>query len=240
MPQRPSAWYNKSTPQRRGGTMDYTDISNESFDEIEGLGAWRVVLDGIRADYRTGSFPAAARFVTNIADAAEAMQHHPDIDVRYPDHVVVSITTHATGGLTELDVALARAITELASLAGVGAASGMTQAIEIAIDTMDADRIRPFWAAVLGYREQDGALTDPLRIGPSVWFQQMDEPRTERNRFHLDVVVPHDVADQRVSEAIAAGGTLVSAESARAFWVLADADGNEACVCTWQDRSDDT
>ena len=68
----------------------------------------------------------------------------------------------------------------------------------------------------------------------------MDEPRTERNRFHLDVVVPHDVADQRVSEAIAAGGTLVSAESARAFWVLADADGNEACVCTWQDRSDDT
>jgi len=221
--------------------MEYTDITTQAFDEIEGLGAWRVILGGIRADFRAGSFPAAARFVTNIADAAEAMQHHPDIDVRYPDHVVVSITTHATGGLTTHDVDLARAITQLAGLAGVGVAAGMTQVVEIAIDTMDADRIRPFWKAVLAYREeQDGAVADPLRIGPSIWFQQMDEPRTERNRFHIDVVVPHDVAEQRVADAIAAGGTLVTDEYARSFWVLADADGNEACVCTWQDRENDT
>ena len=79
-------------------------------------------------------------------------------------------------------------------------------------------------------------MVDPSRIGPTIWFQQMDEPRTERNRFHLDVVVPHDQADQRVAEAIAAGGRLVTDEYARSFWVLADADGNEACICTWQDR----
>ena len=64
----------------------------------------------------------------------------------------------------------------LAAGIGASAASSVPQAVEIAIDTMDAARIRPFWAAALGYREQDGALVDPLRIGPPIWFQQMDEP----------------------------------------------------------------
>ena len=70
-----------------------------------------------------------------------------------------------------------------------------------------------------------------------MWFQQMDEARTERNRFHLDVSVPHDLAEQRLEAALAAGGTLLTDEYARAFWVLADAEGNEVCICTWQDRS---
>ena len=48
--------------------------------------------------------------------------------------------------------------------------------------------------------------------------------------------MPHDVAEERIAAAIAAGGTLVSAARARAFWILADPEGNEACVCTWQDR----
>ena len=69
-----------------------------------------------------------------------------------------------------------------------------------------------------------------------MWFQQMDEPRTERGRFHIDVDVPHDVAEERVAAALAAGGTLVTDEFARSWWVLADADGNECCICTWQDR----
>jgi 4a-hydroxytetrahydrobiopterin dehydratase len=216
--------------------MEYTTITPEEFAETDGVDGWRVVLSAIRADFRTGSFPTAAMLVSNIADAAEALQHHPDIDVRYPDHVVVTISTHATGGLTTLDVELARSISQLAGLAGVSAAPSAVQGIEIAIDTMDADLIRPFWAAVLGYREQDGTLVDPLRIGPPMWFQQMDEPRTGRDRFHIDVSVPHDVAEQRVADALAAGGTLVTDEFARSWWVLADADGNEACVCTWQDR----
>jgi 4a-hydroxytetrahydrobiopterin dehydratase len=64
----------------------------------------------------------------------------------------------------------------------------------------------------------------------------MSEPRTARNRIHIDVMVPHDVAEARVAAAIAAGGTLMTDQYARSWWVLADADGNEACVCTWQDR----
>ena len=64
----------------------------------------------------------------------------------------------------------------------------------------------------------------------------MDEPRIQRNRIHLDVTVPHDVAQQRIAAALAAGGTLVSDTAAPAFWILADPEGNEACICTWQGR----
>jgi len=67
----------------------------------------------------------------------------------------------------------------------------------------------------------------------------MEEPRADRDRFHIDVSVAHDTAEQRVADALAAGGTLVTDDHARSWWVLADADGNEACVCTWQDRSND-
>lgn len=64
----------------------------------------------------------------------------------------------------------------------------------------------------------------------------MDVPRTQRNRIHFDITVAHDEADTRVQAALAAGGVLVSDAHARSFWVLADAEGNEVCVCTWQDR----
>jgi 4a-hydroxytetrahydrobiopterin dehydratase len=49
--------------------------------------------------------------------------------------------------------------------------------------------------------------------------------------------VPHDVAEARIAAALAAGGTLVSDAEAPSYWVLADADGNKACICTWQDRA---
>ena len=83
----------------------------------------------------------------------------------------------------------------------------------------------------------DDDLVDPAGIGPSIWFQQMDAPRPQRNRIHFDVIVGHDQAEARVAAAIAAGGHLVSDERAPAFWVLADGEGNEVCVCTWQARS---
>lgn len=217
--------------------MDYTAVTADQFADLEGCGDWRFLLGAIHADFRPGSFPAAASLVERIAEAAEAADHHPDIDVRYPDRVRVSLTTHAVGGLTTHDVELARRISALAADAGATAEPTAPQCLEIALDTVDADRIRPFWAAVLGYEDDGhGALVDPDRLGPAMWFQQMDQPRTDRDRFHIDVTVPHDVAEERVATALAAGGTLVEDRFARSWWVLADADGNEACVCTWQDR----
>lgn len=216
--------------------MKYTAVTPPEFAALTGLDDWRYLFGSIRADFRAGSFTAVAALVSAISAAAEAAEHHPDIDVRYPDRVRVVLTTHATGDLTTLDTDLAREISELAAASGATCERAMPQVVELALDTMDADRIRPFWAAVLGYRDVGGALVDPLRSGPPMWFQQMDEPRTERGRFHIDVSVAHDIAAERIAAALAAGGTLVSDQFARSWWVLADADGNEACVCTWQDR----
>jgi 4a-hydroxytetrahydrobiopterin dehydratase len=56
------------------------------------------------------------------------------------------------------------------------------------------------------------------------------------NRIHFDVSVPDDEAQHRTRAALAAGGTLLYDAEAPAFWVLADAEGNEACVTTWQGR----
>jgi 4a-hydroxytetrahydrobiopterin dehydratase len=217
--------------------MTYTEITPSEIERLDDLADWRVVLGALRAEFDTGSFPTGAGLAAAVAEAAEAADHHPDIDLRYPGRVRIKLTTHATGGLTTADVDLARRISALATEAGAATKPLVCQEIELAIDTMEADRIRPFWAAVLGYRERpDGSLADPAGAGPGLWFQQMDEPRTERNRFHLDIAVPHDEADARLAAALDAEGVLVSDRRARAFWILADAEGNEACICTWQDR----
>jgi 4a-hydroxytetrahydrobiopterin dehydratase len=102
--------------------------------------------------------------------------------------------------------------------------------------------VRPFWKAVLGYTDEPGKhgpedrLVDPLRQGPAVWFQRMSEPRPQRNRIHFDISVPHDEAPERLAAALAAGGRMISEEWAPSFWVLADREGNEVCITTWQGR----
>ena len=97
--------------------------------------------------------------------------------------------------------------------------------------------MRPFWSAVLGYEELgDEDLIDPRGRGPSIWFQDMDVPRPQRNRVHIDVFVPHDAAEARVAAALAAGGRLVDDSQAPDHWLLADAEGNEVDVATTYER----
>jgi 4a-hydroxytetrahydrobiopterin dehydratase len=218
-------------------------VGAAQFDAAAGLDDWRFLLGRIEAVFVAETFAEAAAFVSHVAAAADAANHHPDVDLRYPGRVHVALTTHAVDGLTTADLGLASTISSLAVRAGL-AADRVSARLEVAIDALDIDAVRPFWKAVLGYEEwpprvpggQVWVLVDPRRIGPAFWFQQMDAPRPQRNRIHLDVTVPHDVAEERVAAAVAAGGRIVSDDRARAFWVLADPEGNEACVCTWQDR----
>jgi 4a-hydroxytetrahydrobiopterin dehydratase len=208
-----------------------------------GLDDWRVIGRGVEANFGCGSFTEAGRFAADLAQLCDERDHHASIDLRYPDLVHVMSTTHFKNGLTDRDVELARAISALVAERGYHSTPRDSVVLEIAIDAVDIDAVLPFWQTVLGYvpertpeGEQVTAIIDPEGLAPSVWFQQMDEPRTQRNRIHLDVDVPADVAEERVAAALAAGGRLVSDDSAKAFWVLADAEGNEVCICTWQDR----
>lgn len=203
---------------------------------------WRVVLGRLEAAFRTGSFERGVALVQRIGAVAEEQGHHPDVVLRYPS-VLVRTVTHDAGGLTDRDVRLAAAVTAIADELGIEPDVAAPQVLEVAIDALDIPSVVPFWRAVMGYEDEridaddaSPALVDPRGVGPSVWFQQMDEPRPQRNRIHLDVTVPHDAAEARVAAALAAGGRLVSEARAPAFWVLADVEGNEACVCTWQAR----
>ena len=92
----------------------------------------------------------------------------------------------------------------------------------------------PFWRAVLGYDERgDEDLVDPREQGPSIWFQDSDEPRGRRNRIHVDVSVPPEQGRARIDAALAAGGRLVSDANAPRWWTLADSEGNEVDVAIW-------
>ena len=219
-------------------------LSRSAFHEQFSLPDWRVLRHSLVASFHCPSFLAAARFVGAVAEAAEAAKHHPDIDLRYPGKVCITLTTHASNGLTSQDAELAVTISAIALEYGAAVSLEGVSLLEIAIDATNIADVIPFWRAILGYKDEPPAnpgdpidsLTDPLRIGVSLWFQQMDEPRTQRNRVHLDLSVPHDLAQERIERAVAAGGRLISDSAARAFWVLADPEGNEICVCTWQDR----
>jgi len=81
-------------------------------------------------------------------------------------------------------------------------------------------------------------LHDPRRLNPPVFFQQMDEPREQRNRIHLDLFVPADQAPARVSAAVAAGGRVVHDADAPAWWTLADPEGNELDIAVTVGRAE--
>jgi 4a-hydroxytetrahydrobiopterin dehydratase len=74
--------------------------------------AWDHVGDELRTTVMLHDFAAALAFVNAVGAAAEAANHHPDIDIRW-NTVHLVLTTHSAGGLTVLDLALAAAIDRL-------------------------------------------------------------------------------------------------------------------------------
>lgn len=211
-------------------------ITPQQFQAADGVEDWRVLWNFACTHFSTGSFAKGKELVDAISELAEDANHHPDIDLRYGS-VEVRMTSHDVNSLSKRDVELARRISEAAASLGVDADPGAVKLPQLAIDAMDILAVRPFWQAVLGYDDWGPEdLGDPAGHGPPIWFQQMDEPRPQRNRIHVDVAVPHDVAEARVAAAIEAGGRLVTDAHAPAWWVLADPEGNEACIATWQGR----
>lgn len=196
---------------------------------------WRLLLGQVAARYATGDFTTGARLVQRIADLADAADHHPDVDLRYP-HVTVGLTSHDVGAVTRRDLRLAAAIAEAAAELGVEPGQ-VPDTLELALDTADHDRVAPFYAALLGYdRSSPDDVVDPGSRGPSVWFQHSDATAPDRQRWHLDVRVPHDEAQRRLAAVVEAGGRLVDESRAPAFWVVEDGEGNRSCITTWQGR----
>jgi 4a-hydroxytetrahydrobiopterin dehydratase len=232
-------WGGGCWPPRRARRYveEMTDqITARQFHEADGVEDWRVLFEGACAHFRTGSFAKGVALVDAIGRLADGMNHHPDVDLRYAG-VTVRLMSHDVQGLSERDVALARLISTAAHDLDAPADPSAVQTVQIAIDALVSTEVMPFWRAVLGYAELgDEDLVDPRGRGPAIWFQEMDAPRPQRNRIHVDVSVPHDQAEARVAAALAAGGHLVSDAHAPAWWTMADAEGNEVDVASWVGR----
>jgi 4a-hydroxytetrahydrobiopterin dehydratase len=204
------------------------------FCEAGGVADWRVLFGGnwACAHFRTGSFGAGVALVQAIGALAEAAGHHPDVDLR-PEGVTVRLFTRDVYGLTGRDVELARQISEAAGELGAPADPAAVQHVQVAIDALVIPEVLPFWRAVLGYEAiGDEDVHDPHRRGPTFWFQEMDAPRPQRNRIHIDIYLPYDQVEARIAAALAAGGRIVN-DNAPEWWTLADAEGNEADLAIW-------
>lgn len=206
---------------------------------------WRLVLNSLAASVPVDGLSRALAVAAAAVDAcAGDAEGHLTVDLR-ADRVELALQPRDARGVTARDTELAGLITAAVRdglglpFAAPAGTSRPVQMLEIAIDAMDIAAVRPFWKAVMGYVDEPGGgngLVDPARQLPTIWFQQMDEPRPQRNRIHFDLDVAHDEAPVRLQAALDAGGVLVSDAEARAFWILADVEGNEICICTWQDR----
>jgi len=202
------------------------------------LGSWANLIGGLQTRIRTGDFATGLAVLNAIGAAAEELNHHPDLDLRY-SRIDVRLSSHDAEGITERDVQLARRIEEIAAAAGVELdRTGLTR-VELGLDSPDGDAIAPFWAAVLGTKHVSGPgfndVADPAGVLPLVWFQPSGSEEG-RQRWHPDVWVEADQVQARIDAAVAAGGRLVSDAASPSFWVLADAEDNRVCLCTWQDR----
>lgn len=207
-----------------------------------GLADWRRLLTGLSARYLAPDFASGLAFVNRIGEAAEAANHHPDVVLKYAE-VRVLLLSHDVNGVTSRDVALARTISDLAAQAGLRSVPQRQSQVELCLDTEEGSTAdAPFYAALFGGEDRHGDVVDPSGQMPSLWFQggNDDGPglpvQVPAQRWHLDVWVPEDEAEERVQAVLAAGGTLVSDAAAPSYWVLADSEGNRSCVCSTADR----
>ncbi|HEV3381871.1 MAG TPA: 4a-hydroxytetrahydrobiopterin dehydratase [Trebonia sp.] len=216
-------------------------ITPRQFHAAPGVEDWRVLYEGARTYFVTGSFAKGVEFVRRIGELADAANHHPNVDLRYGG-VAVTINTHEIGGdISERDASLAAQISAAARELGIRADPSRVQTVQIAIDALVIPEVLPFWKAVLGYNQLGGEdVVDPLGRGPNLWFQQAapDGPRGARGRVHVDVSVPRDQAEARIAAALAAGGRVVTDRFAPKWWTLADSEGNVADLAPWRDDED--
>jgi 4a-hydroxytetrahydrobiopterin dehydratase len=80
---------------------------------LAALPGWELSGDAIRRTFTFKDFSEAVSYVVRLGFAAEAADHHPDIDIRYK-RVTLSYSTHSEGGLTEKDFAGAESAMKLA------------------------------------------------------------------------------------------------------------------------------
>lgn len=200
-----------------------------------GLIDWRKLAQALHARYSIPNYDVAAAFVTAVAQVAEADGHHPDLRMTH-GIIDVSLCTHEDGlWVTQKDIDMAKKISDIARESGLEPRPSEVTQLEIALDTAEEDRAGPFWSALLTGSSDNkvyDSVFDPTGRVPGLWFQGTDAHETPRQRWHFDLWLAPEVAEERIAAAVVTGGSVVDDSGAPSFTVLADPEGNRVCICT--------
>lgn len=90
-----------------------TRLNDAALARLLASGTWRREGNAITRTFTFKGFKSAMDFVNRVAEAATSANHHPDIHVERYRNVRIVLSTHATGGISDADVELARRIDEL-------------------------------------------------------------------------------------------------------------------------------
>jgi 4a-hydroxytetrahydrobiopterin dehydratase len=236
------------------GAVPESGLGSPGMDMMKGeqlaqanLTDWRKLAQGLHARYVVDDFGTAARFVTAVGEAGDALGHHPSVTIG-KDYVDLKLVTddaiyrdddgteYVVQWPTQQDVDLARRITEVAADHQLDADPASVSVVELGLDTADSATIAPVWAILMtGSSESQGRGTpsDEIRDAtarvPNLWFG--DAVEHENQRFHVEVYIAAEVAEQRIAAAVAAGATVVDDSNAPSLTVIADQDGNRGVIC---------
>lgn len=214
-----------------------------------GLTDWRKLAQGLHARYLVDDFGAAARFVVAVGAAGDEVGHHPRVAIG-PGHVDLKLVTddaiyrdddgteYVVEWPTQQDVDLARRITEVAAEHALAPDPASVSVVELGLDTADSATIAPVWAALLtgdpaarGRGTPGDEVRDATGRVPNLWFGDAVEGDAVRQRVHVEVYVPGEVAQARLDAVVAAGGTVVDDSQSPSLTVVADQDGNRGVLC---------
>jgi 4a-hydroxytetrahydrobiopterin dehydratase len=211
-------------------------ITATEFHAAEGLTAWRAFFDGPKTFFRTSSYAASAELAAAIGRLGAEAGFEPDVELRAAGVGVRLLAVPGTG-LRRVQIDQARLISAKAAEFDARPDLTMVQTIQISVDALVATDVMPFWRAVLGYDPAgDEDLVDLRTGGPALWFQDMDAPRPQRNRIHVDLCLAPEQVEARVAAGVAAGGRIVFDKGAPTWWTLADAEGNEVDITSMAHR----
>lgn len=206
--------------------------------DAPGTSDWHAVFGGV-ACYRVASPSQQRDLVAAAAALADDAGFPLLVDAR-PGLVVLDTgkdrwEADAHGLDVDLPALAARVQTAARDL-GATADPGLPRFVQLFLDAADVAAVRAFWLVALGYVPDGRAalddVVDPRWLNPVLAFQEIDaadtERRRQRNRVHVELALPADVAPGRVATAVTAGGRVLDASGVR--WRVADPEGNELVV----------
>jgi hypothetical protein len=245
---RPAAAVEQASPGEPSGPFGvcHTDpdgnevdlVPGAALDERDGTADWQSVFSAM-ACYRVSSSTQQRDLAAAAASLADDMGFPLLIDLR-PGLVIVDSGKDQweddAHGLELSFTDLAANLQAAAREVGATADRGLPRFAQLFFDAADVAAVRAFWVAALGYTHDRRAgasdIYDPRRLNPVLVFQELDasdtERRRQRNRIHVELAVPSDLAVTRLARTVAAGGRLLDEWEDR--WRVADPEGNELVI----------